>query len=370
METPSTTKATTSLFDLTNVSPLNITRASWLLEPASRGGGKMNTNGQSLDGVFPFVVSPTASVYAPKPSMKMAAVVSAVDAGVVVDRVAVVKATASAANVRVVIPVVIPEQRDDDGDGDDAVEESSDVLFEARLRAAMEAEANGVDLSAMFGAKRGVANSPVGSKNAFSTTTAVVEEEDAAEGVVIGVGMESEVRVSSPSPPPPVETTIETTTADVEPEPDAFERMLAKALDDACGASTSTSTSTLMTNEIVDTSVKGEDAVTIKPFEEAMPKREFKPKFDARSPEKYETVPKPEHSTSALDFEAKLEAAMRAAELGGDLTAILSGPSSKVMNSPAGADAQSRVNFRELGMSKTELKHHELHVADSDVVVK
>ena len=368
METPSTTKATTSLFDLTNVSPLNITRASWLLEPASRGGGKMNTNGQSLDSVFQLVVSPTASVYAPKPSMKMAAVVSAVDAGVVVDRVAVVKAAASAANVRVVVPVIVPEQRDDgdddDGAGDDAVEESSDILFEARLRAAMEAEANGVDLSAMFGAKRGVANSPVGSKTAFSTTTAVVEGEEEAEDVVIGVDMEPEVCASPPSPPLPVETTTETTTADVEPESDAFERMLAKALDDACGASTS------MTNEMVNTSVKVEDAVAIKPFEAAMPKREFKPKFDARSPEKYETVPKPEHSTSGLDFEAKLEAAMRAAELGGDLTAILSGPSSKVMNSPAGADAQSRVNFRELGMSKTELKHHELHVADSDVVVK
>ena len=328
----------------------------------------MNTNGQSLDGVFPLVVSPTASVYAPKPSMKMAAVVSAVDAGVVVDRVAVVKAAASAANVRVVVPVIVPEQRDDgdddDGAGDDAVEESSDILFEARLRAAMEAEANGVDLSAMFGAKRGVANSPVGSKTAFSTTTAVVEGGEEAEDVVIGVDMEPEVCASPPSPPLPVETTTETTTADVEPESDAFERMLAKALDDACGASTS------MTNEMVNTSVKVEDAVAIKPFEAAMPKREFKPKFDARSPEKYETVPKPEHSTSGLDFEAKLEAAMRAAELGGDLTAILSGPSSKVMNSPAGADAQSRVNFRELGMSKTELKHHELHVADSDVVVK
>ena len=332
-------------------------------------------NGQSPDGAFPFTVSPTASVYAPKSSTARS--VSCVpNADAVVDRVAVVKATTSAANVRVVVPVFVADVGDDDGcdDASDGavLEESSDVLFEARLRAAMEAEANGVDLSSMFAAKRGVANSPVGA--AKTTTTATTQdtdvvhedddEDDDEKNANAGV---SELCASSPvkedamAPPSPVAPT-----AVVEPESDAFERMLAKALDDASGVDRSMTT---MTTEGVDTSVK-DDAVAMRPFEEAMPKREFKPKFDERSPEKYEAAPKPEHSTSALDFEAKLEAAMRAAELGGDLTAILSGPSSKVMNSPPGADAQSRVNFRELGISKSELKHHELHVADSDVALK
>ena len=119
--------------------------------------------------------------------------------------------------------------------------------------------------------------------------------------------------VNSPVNSPAVEASPPASAA----EDDAFERMLSAALKETRGAST---------------------PIEKQPLDRAVPKREFKPKLEVKSPEKYEPAAKPTPSTSALDFEAKLEAAMRAAEAGGDLTAILSGPSSKTANSPVGYD--------------------------------
>jgi hypothetical protein len=345
------------LFDLTNVSPLCVSRAAWLSRGKSGDG-----DGDAADGSFPFSVSPTAEVYAArrardddggdadagrKPATTCVAVVKSVST------------TSAGTEVRVVVPEV--KKRDDDDDDDDeeedddgiVEEEDTNAIFEARLRAAMDAEGKGVSLDRMFGVKGGVQNSPV------RTSVSAEEEEE-----------EEEVPVPSSSPIPAESPVIDAMDIDAnapvfiaeaaspvgcaarEPEADdlsasdaAFERMLARAM------------------------TKPETPVEKQPLERAVPKKTFEPKLLVKSPEKYEPAVKPTVSTaSSLDFEAKLEAALRAAEAGGDLTAILSGPSQKTMHSPAGANdtAESRVNYRELGFTRAEREHHRLHVAEND----
>ena len=344
------------LFDLTNVSPLCVSRAAWL----SRGKSG-ECDGDAADGSFPFSVSPTAEVYAArrardddggdadagrKPATTCVAVVKSVST------------TSAGTEVRVVVPEV--KKRDDDDEEDDdedddgiVEEEDTNAIFEARLRAAMDAESKGVSLDRMFGVKGGVQNSPV------RTSVSAEEEEE-----------EEEVPVPSSSPIPAESPVIDAMDIDAnapvfiaeaaspvgcaarEPEADdlsasdaAFERMLARAM------------------------TKPETPVEKQPLERAVPKKTFEPKLLVKSPEKYEPAVKPTVSTaSSLDFEAKLEAALRAAEAGGDLTAILSGPSQKTMHSPAGANdtAESRVNYRELGFTRAEREHHRLHVAEND----
>ena len=342
------------LFDLTNVSPLCVSRAAWLSRGKSGDG-----DGDAADGSFPFSVSPTAEVYAArrardddgcdgdagrKPATTCVAVVKSVST------------TSAGTEVRVVVPEV--KKRDDDDDDekeDDGIveEEDTNAIFEARLRAAMDAEGKGVSLDRMFGVKGGVQNSPV------RTSVSAEEEEE-----------EEEVPVPSSSPIPAESPVIDAMDIDAnapvfiaeaaspvgcaarEPEADdlsasdaAFERMLARAM------------------------TKPETPVEKQPLERAVPKKTFEPKLLVKSPEKYEPAVKPTVSTaSSLDFEAKLEAALRAAEAGGDLTAILSGPSQKTMHSPAGANdtAESRVNYRELGFTRAEREHHRLHVAEND----
>ena len=351
------------LVDLTNVSPLDATRAAWLAE---RGTSRPARARDDKRDVFPFTVSPMSTVYDPKQRVRK----DFGDLTAVVDAVAVVKATAARCGTRVVVPVVAratfgDAKENDGGEDEETFVESRDLLFEARVRAAMEAEAKGVDLDAMFAAKRGVQNSPSGASRT-AVAAAVTDARDESDGCIARNDEErSSFRVNErgvlgevEESPAREETSVDVAPAPSVAEPDAFERMLSKALEDVSARKTNATPS------------KGKSRVVdSRPFAEVVPKREFQPKLVVSSPEKYASSPPLAPTTSALDFEAKLEAAMRAAEMGGDLTAILSGPSSKVMNSPVGADAQKRVNFRELGISKSELKHHELHVANSDVAL-
>jgi len=336
-----------ALFDLSNVSPMCVSRASWL-RAASSATGKVVPPVE--DETFPFDASPTAAVFAPtrgrrakdddarvaRAPVKAAAVVKSQDAGRA--RTTVPTVTATRAN----------DDDDDDGGAIDGViyEEDRNALFEAQLRRAMAAEAAGVDVGRMLAAKGGLANSPPKASggdddaeaNSEGDGEAKVEDDlSARDDVAMDVDAPVEF-VNSPVNSPAVEASPPASAA----EDDAFERMLSAALKETRGAST---------------------PIEKQPLDRAVPKREFKPKLEVKSPEKYEPAAKPTPSTSALDFEAKLEAAMRAAEAGGDLTAILSGPSSKTANSPVGTtSAEARVNYRELGFTKAERRHHSLHV--------
>ena len=336
-----------ALFDLSNVSPICVSRASWL-RAASSATGKVVPPVE--DETFPFDASPTAAVFAPtrgrrakdddarvaRAPVKAAAVVKSQDAGRA--RATVPTVTATRAN----------DDDDDDGGAIDGViyEEDRNALFEAQLRRAMAAEAAGVDVGRMLAAKGGLANSPPKASggdddaeaNSEGDGEAKVEDDlSARDDVAMDVDAPVEF-VNSPVNSPAVEASPPASAA----EDDAFERMLSAALKETRGAST---------------------PIEKQPLDRAVPKREFKPKLEVKSPEKYEPAAKPTPSTSALDFEAKLEAAMRAAEAGGDLTAILSGPSSKTANSPVGTtSAEARVNYRELGFTKAERRHHSLHV--------
>ena len=336
-----------ALFDLSNVSPMCVSRASWL-RAASSATGKVVPPVE--DETFPFDASPTAAVCAPtrgrrakdddarvaRAPVKAAAVVKSQDAGRA--RTTVPTVTATRAN----------DDDDDDGGAIDGViyEEDRNALFEAQLRRAMAAEAAGVDVGRMLAAKGGLANSPPKASggdddaeaNSEGDGEAKVEDDlSARDDVAMDVDAPVEF-VNSPVNSPAVEASPPASAA----EDDAFERMLSAALKETRGAST---------------------PIEKQPLDRAVPKREFKPKLEVKSPEKYEPAAKPTPSTSALDFEAKLEAAMRAAEAGGDLTAILSGPSSKTANSPVGTtSAEARVNYRELGFTKAERRHHSLHV--------
>ena len=336
-----------ALFDLSNVSPICVSRASWL-RAASSATGKVVPPVE--DETFPFDASPTAAVFAPtrgrrakdddarvaRAPVKAAAVVKSQDAGRA--RTTVPTVTATWAN----------DDDDDDGGAIDGViyEEDRNALFEAQLRRAMAAEAAGVDVGRMLAAKGGLANSPPKASggdddaeaNSEGDGEAKVEDDlSARDDVAMDVDAPVEF-VNSPVNSPAVEASPPASAA----EDDAFERMLSAALKETRGAST---------------------PIEKQPLDRAVPKREFKPKLEVKSPEKYEPAAKPTPSTSALDFEAKLEAAMRAAEAGGDLTAILSGPSSKTANSPVGTtSAEARVNYRELGFTKAERRHHSLHV--------
>ena len=336
-----------ALFDLSNVSPICVSRALWL-RAASSATGKVVPPVE--DETFPFDASPTAAVFAPtrgrrakdddarvaRAPVKAAAVVKSQDAGRA--RTTVPTVTATRAN----------DDDDDDGGAIDGViyEEDRNALFEAQLRRAMAAEAAGVDVGRMLAAKGGLANSPPKASggdddaeaNSEGDGEAKVEDDlSARDDVAMDVDAPVEF-VNSPVNSPAVEASPPASAA----EDDAFERMLSAALKETRGAST---------------------PIEKQPLDRAVPKREFKPKLEVKSPEKYEPAAKPTPSTSALDFEAKLEAAMRAAEAGGDLTAILSGPSSKTANSPVGTtSAEARVNYRELGFTKAERRHHSLHV--------
>ena len=336
-----------ALFDLSNVSPICVSRASWL-RAAWSATGKVVPPVE--DETFPFDASPTAAVFAPtrgrrakdddarvaRAPVKAAAVVKSQDAGRA--RTTVPTVTATRAN----------DDDDDDGGAIDGViyEEDRNALFEAQLRRAMAAEAAGVDVGRMLAAKGGLANSPPKASggdddaeaNSEGDGEAKVEDDlSARDDVAMDVDAPVEF-VNSPVNSPAVEASPPASAA----EDDAFERMLSAALKETRGAST---------------------PIEKQPLDRAVPKREFKPKLEVKSPEKYEPAAKPTPSTSALDFEAKLEAAMRAAEAGGDLTAILSGPSSKTANSPVGTtSAEARVNYRELGFTKAERRHHSLHV--------
>jgi len=335
-----------ALFDLSNVSPMCVSRASWL-RAASSATGKVVPPVE--DETFPFDASPTAAVFAPtrgrrakdddarvaRAPVKAAAVVKSQDAG----------------RARTTVPTVTATRANDDDDDGGAIdgviyEEDRNALFEAQLRRAMAAEAAGVDVGRMLAAKGGLANSPPKASggdddaeaNSEGDGEAKVEDDlSARDDVAMDVDAPVEF-VNSPVNSPAVEASPPASAA----EDDAFERMLSAALKETRGAST---------------------PIEKQPLDRAVPKREFKPKLEVKSPEKYEPAAKPTPSTSALDFEAKLEAAMRAAEAGGDLTAILSGPSSKTANSPVGTtSAEARVNYRELGFTKAERRHHSLHV--------
>ena len=335
-----------ALFDLSNVSPICVSRASWL-RAASSATGKVVPPVE--DETFPFDASPTAAVFAPtrgrrakdddarvaRAPVKAAAVVKSQDAG----------------RARTTVPTVTATRANDDDDDGGAIdgviyEEDRNALFEAQLRRAMAAEAAGVDVGRMLAAKGGLANSPPKASggdddaeaNSEGDGEAKVEDDlSARDDVAMDVDAPVEF-VNSPVNSPAVEASPPASAA----EDDAFERMLSAALKETRGAST---------------------PIEKQPLDRAVPKREFKPKLEVKSPEKYEPAAKPTPSTSALDFEAKLEAAMRAAEAGGDLTAILSGPSSKTANSPVGTtSAEARVNYRELGFTKAERRHHSLHV--------
>ena len=336
-----------ALFDLSNVSPMCVSRASWLRAGSS---ATRKVVPPVEDETFPFDASPTAAVFAPtrgrrakdddarvaRAPVKAAAVVKSQDAGRA--RTTVPTVTATRAN----------DDDDDDGGAIDGViyEEDRNALFEAQLRRAMAAEAAGVDVGRMLAAKGGLANSPPKASggdddaeaNSEGDGEAKVEDDlSARDDVAMDVDAPVEF-VNSPVNSPAVEASPPASAA----EDDAFERMLSAALKETRGAST---------------------PIEKQPLDRAVPKREFKPKLEVKSPEKYEPAAKPTPSTSALDFEAKLEAAMRAAEAGGDLTAILSGPSSKTANSPVGTtSAEARVNYRELGFTKAERRHHSLHV--------
>jgi len=336
-----------ALFDLSNVSPICVSRASWL-RAASSATGKVVPPVE--DETFPFDASPTAAVFAPTRGRR-AKDDDARVAGAPVKAAAVVKSQ-DAGRARTTVPTVTATRANDDDDDDggaiDGViyEEDRNALFEAQLRRAMAAEAAGVDVGRMLAAKGGLANSPPKASggdddaeaNSEGDGEAKVEDDlSARDDVAMDVDAPVEF-VNSPVNSPAVEASPPASAA----EDDAFERMLSAALKETRGAST---------------------PIEKQPLDRAVPKREFKPKLEVKSPEKYEPAAKPTPSTSALDFEAKLEAAMRAAEAGGDLTAILSGPSSKTANSPVGTtSAEARVNYRELGFTKAERRHHSLHV--------
>lgn len=347
------------LFDLTNVSPLCVSRAAWL----SRGKSGECDGDAANASSFPFTVSPTAEVYAARRSHDVndENPVSSSDAGrkPATTCVAVVKSvstTSAGTEVRVVVPEVKKRDDDDavidddDDDGRIVEEEDKNAIFEARLRAAMDAESKGVSLDRMFGAKGGVQNSPI------RTSVVVQEEEEVpmpssspipAESPVIDamdIDANAPVFIAEAASPEAVCAAVPEPEDDLSASDAAFERMLAKAM------------------------TKPETPVEKQPLDRAVPKKTFEPKLLVKSPEKYEPVVKPTVAASSLDFEAKLEAALRAAEAGGDLTAILSEPSKKTMHSPAGTkdSAESRVNYRELGFTRAEREHHRLHVAEEE----
>ena len=338
-----------ALFDLSNVSPMCVSRASWLRAGSS---ATRKVVPPVEDETFPFDASPTAAVFAPARG-RGARNDAARESSAPVKAAAVVKSQ-DAGRARTTVPTVTAPRDDDDDDEDDGAandeviyEEDRNALFEARLRRAMAAEAAGVDVGRMLAAKGGLANSPPkasGGDDAEAEAATETNSEGDAEAEVEDdlsarddVAMDVDAAVEFADSP-----AAEASTPASVAEDDSFERMLSAALKETRGAST---------------------PIEKQPLDRAVPKREFKPKLEVKSPEKYEPAAKPTPSTSALDFEAKLEAAMRAAEAGGDLTAILSGPSSKTANSPVGTtSAEARVNYRELGFTKAERRHHSLHV--------
>ena len=324
-----------ALYDLSNVSPLCVSRSSWLRGTTfSRACARRAKGADDADDeTFPFEVSPTMSVYAPR--------ARAVDE-VVADRV---KAAAVVKSLRGTTRVVVPEvRRDDDGtrdeDATEVCEEDRHAMFEARLRRAMEAEARGVDVGRMLAAKRGVTNSPPAKATEETTEESVKTPASPTPMSPMAMDVDEEVVFAKEESPATSEDVVD----------DPFERMVSEAMKKSSEP-----------ERIVGTPVEKQ------PLERAVPKREFQPKLVVKSPERYDPPARPTVSTSALDFEAKLEVAMRAAAAGGDLNAILSAGSTKTMHSPVGgANAESRVNYRELGFTKAERRHHELHVKTNE----
>ncbi|OUS43548.1 hypothetical protein BE221DRAFT_175048 [Ostreococcus tauri] len=327
-------KSKSALFDLASVSPLGVDRARWSRE---RGTTEWSDDG-STSRAFPFIASPTAAVFRPTGAAVGLARASASTASTMAVPKAVPVVESMNGTIRARAPRVT---RDDDGDddGDDdapVVEDGSAALHEARVRRALDAAARGVDVGRMLAARGGgVARAADDATREREVTTTASEEATTNDSVEMGV---VETMTTTPS--------LET--VHVEEDEDAFERAVARALEAATRAPNT--------------------PVEKQPLERAVPRRAFDGKLKVKSPEKYATVERPrmDPAREALDFEAKLEAAMRAAEAGGDLSAILSGPSVKTARSPIGtASAESRVNYRELGFTKAEREHHRLHVAGS-----
>lgn len=324
------TRARSALFDLANVSPLCVGRTSWL-----RG-----TLGEqdARDGAFPFLVSPTRAVYDPRSDDGVACRSQSAGCARTGDEervkvVAVVKSMNG--TVRAMAPRVTREDDADDGGAmtdswEPEVEDGSAGLHEARVRRALEAESRGVDIGRALSAQNGLARDEPSREAVTIETTEKTEENVVNEEVVVSKSPESTSAAASP-----VKASDE----------DEFERAVAAALRAPLQPTT---------------------PIEKQPLDRAVPKRQFEPKLTMSSPEKYEPVAKPvSNAREALDFESKLELALLAAEAGGDLSAILSGPSTKTVRSPVGAEsAESRINYRELGFTKAERKHHALHVVE------
>ena len=308
---------TSALFDLSNVSPLDISRASWLSNgpTATRSGG---TKRGDTTFSFPFQVSPTSQVYDPTARARVrqsfgSGCGSGSDEGKI--RVAVVKSVVSGA--RVVVPLV----RRRLGEAPEEFEE-----FEEEDE--KEKQVNDDDACILF--RECVEAMDVESSRACASEAVARVDVDAA---------------------------VTAATAD-----SAFELALARALRAEEEKQKEVVSAPSNTLEAPLTPVEKQS------LDRAVPKRVFNPKVVVSSPDKYAPIPQPSEvpKSSALDFEAKLEAALKAAESGGDLTAILAAPSHKTMNSPMGCkDAERRVNYRELGFTKAERSHHALHVREN-----
>ena len=325
------TRARSALFDLANVSPLCVGRTAWL-----RG-----TLGEqdARDGAFPFLVSPTRAVYDPRGDDAVACRSPSVGCARTGDEervkvVAVVKSMNG--TVRAMAPRVTREDDADDGGAltdswEPEVEDGSAGLHEARVRRALEAESRGVDIGRALSVQNGLARDEPSREAATIEPTEKIEENSVNEELVVSKNPETTSAAASP--------------VKASDEEDEFERAVAAALRAPLQPTT---------------------PIEKQPLDRAVPKRQFEPKLTISSPEKYEPVAKPvSNAREALDFEAKLELALLAAEAGGDLSAILSGPSTKTVRSPVGAEsAESRICYRELGFTKAERKHHALHVVE------
>ena len=320
-------RGASDVFDLANVSPLCVTRMSWL-------GGNRVAGGDG--GTFPFYASPTRAVYDPVQRGGEGGCGASTEGMGGADR-APVKVVAVVKSVNGTVRAVAPRvAREDDADGaameidawEPEVEDGSAGLHEARVRRVLEAESRGVDVGRALAAQAGLARD---APSEAAATTVMTEDAIVIEEAVVESDPEPVCAAAEPVAVREVE--------------DAFERAVAAALRAAAQPTT---------------------PVEKQPLDRAVPKRQFEPKLTVSSPEKYEPVAKPvSNAREALDFEAKLELALRAAEAGGDLSAILSGPSTKTVRSPVGTEsAESRINYRELGFTKAERKHHALHVAE------
>ena len=204
-----------ALYDLSNVSPLCVSRSSWLRGTTfSRACARRAKGADDADDeTFPFEVSPTTSVYAPR--------ARGVDE-VVADRV---KAAAVVKSLSGTTRVVVPEvRRDDDGtrdeDATEVCEEDRHAMFEARLRRAMEAEARGVDVGRMLAAKCGVTNSPPAKATEETTEESVKTPASPTPMSPMAMDVDEEVVFAKEESPATSEDVVD----------DPFERMVSEAM--------------------------------------------------------------------------------------------------------------------------------------------